>query len=220
MADSKTVLLNYFGGGSLERRTRTNSKGESSDRYTASIDAKSLKLDFDPKTLGGGVAAAITEHLKKRIADISAEASPATLRYRKSAAKALSNAAPWALKRYAGGRTGIKPPNQSTRLFNDSGRLVASLIAQPTRDNNWVVNVAANRLNLGSDGKTASMIERLREFVPEFGSASHLLGVPEIQIAVRDATQAILAKSPKGQKIRDFVKELTKVAITEFAKGA
>ena len=175
------VKLNDFGTGAFERRTRVNSSGDSSDRYTASINAKPLQLDFDPKALGAGVASTITEHLRNRISEISANASPSTQLKRKYAGHALSNAAPWALKRYAGGRTGIKPPNQSSRLFNDSGRLVSSLIAQPTRDNNWVINVAANRLKLESESATITMIDRLRQFVPEFGSASLLLSPPGLE---------------------------------------
>lgn len=218
----KVFVLNSFGDGSLERRTRTNSSGKSSDRWSVSVDAKPLKIEFDTKTLGANVALTITNHLKARVAGIAAQAAETTQLKRKYAGHALSGLSPWAVKRYAGGKLGFTPPNQSSRLFNDSGRFVRGITAAPTRDNNWVINVAANRLNaahLGSEGVLKSMVDRLRMYVPEFGSASLLVGVPEVSVAINKAINAIYANRPKGQALREFIKEAAKVALQEIGKS-
>lgn len=224
MTTQKTVILNSFGDGSLERRTRTSASGKSSDRWTVTIDANPLVLDFDTKTLGKGVAETITEHLRKRVSDIGAVASAATQLQRKYAANALSNGKRWATKRYAGGRIGAMSPNQTPRLFNDSGRFVRGIVASPTRDNNWVVNLPANRLNatqLGSETALKNIVNLLRRYVPEFGSATALVDVPEIQRAIGNAIKTVRVKhvDPRLQKLREFTKELTKVALEELSKA-
>lgn len=217
----KIAVLNDFGDGTLERRTRTSSSGKSSDRWSVTIDAKPITLDFDTKTLGAGIAQAISEHLQRRVSEIGAVASASTQLQRKYAETAFASGKSWATKRYSGGRIGAMTPNQSPRLFNDSGRFVRGIVARPTRDNNWVINVPANRLNaaqLGSENALVSIVNLLRRYVPEFGSASALLGVPEIQQAVRGAVQSIRADR-RLKKLREFTKELSKVALEELSKA-
>ena len=222
----KTVILNAFGTGSLERRTRTSASGKASDRWTVTLDAAPLELDFDTKALGKGPAEAIAAHLRARISDIGAEAAPSTQLKRKYAATALTAGKAWAHKRYAGGRIGTTPPNQTPRLFNDSGRFVKGLVANATRDNNWVINVAANRLNaalLGGESVLINIVNRLRAFVPEFGSAADTVRVPAVRRAIAAAAKGIVAKQRPGEKgfaesLREGTKELIKVAIQEFAR--
>lgn len=223
----RVVLLNSFGSGSLERRTRTSASGKSSDRWSVTIDAKQLGLDLDAKRLGKGPAEVMAAHLRARIEGIDAEASASTQLKRKYAATALAAGKSWALKRYSGGRTGATPPNQSSKLFNDSGRFVRSIVVNPTRDNNWVINVAANRLNatlLGGESALVSIVDRLRSYVPEFGSATAMLAVPEVRQAIQAAVRNVIIKPAPGQRtvssrIRDLTKDLIKIAIQEVAKG-
>lgn len=217
----KVFQLNSFGDGSLERRTRTSSSGRSSDRWSVTVDAKPLKLDFDTKTLGAGVALKISSYLRDRIANIDATASESTQVKRKHAATAFASGKRWAMKRYAGGRIGGMTPNKSPRLFNDSGRFVRSIVARPTRDNNWVINVAANRFNaaqLGSESALVRIVDRLREFVPEFGSAARLAGVAEISTEIQKSVNALFANRPKGEQFRKFAQEALKVALQEISK--
>lgn len=217
-----TVVLSSFGDGSLERRTRTTAAGKSSDRYTVTIDAKPLILDFDPKTLGRGVAATITAHLQRRVSEIGALASAGTQLNRKYAQDALAKGKAWAVKRYAGGRIGAMTPNQSPRLFNDSGRFVKGITVGPTKDNNWVINVAANRLNatqLGSETALKSIVTMLRSHVPEFGSANELAKIPQVQHAISNAAAALKVKQNEQRfhKLREFTNELTKIALETLA---
>ena len=201
---STTVILNQFGGGSLQRRTRTSASGKTTDRYTIAIDAEPFALNFDTKQLGAGVAQAITNHLKARISEIGAQASPATLRARKNAETAFNAGKPWAVRQYSGGRTGPTPPNQSTRIGNDSGRLVGGLVANPTKDNNWVINVPANRLNakyLGSEAALQRVLERIRQFVPEFGSAHELMTVLSVRRAIKEASKALYIKNSRLREL-------------------
>lgn len=217
---STTVILNQFGGGALERRTRTLASGKSADRYTVTLDAQALALDFDTKTLGAGVAQAITDHLRQRLSEIGADASPATLRARKTEETAFKAGKPWAVKRFSGGRTGVTPPNQSTRIGNDSGRLANGIVANPTKDNNWIINAPANRLNaqsLGSEAALIRVVNRLREFVPEFGSASELTTVLSVRRAIKDAAGAITKKA-RGGAFGKFAGEAFKVVLKELTR--
>lgn len=221
MISQKTVTLNDFG---LARRDRTTSKGTSS-RYTVTLDARPLVLDFDTKTLGRGLATRIADHLRARVAAIGAEASPSTQLQRKYAANAMSSGKPWASRRYTGGRIGVMSPNQSPRLFNDSGRFVRGITASPTRDNNWVINVPANRLNaaqLGSETALKDIFHKLRLHVPEFGSASELLKVPEIQDEVRAAIRVIYDKKRArgNERLRELTQELIKITLEESSRIA
>jgi hypothetical protein len=204
----------------LERRTRTLASGKTADRYTVTLDSKPLSLDFDTKTLGAPVAQAITDHLRQRLSEIGATASPATLKARKAEQVAFEKGKPWAVKRFSGGKIGPTPPNQSTRIGFDSGRLANGLVANPTKDNNWVINVPANRLNaasLGSDAAVMRVLDRLRQFVPEFGSASALTTVLSVRRAIKEASAAITQKS-RGKAISKYVGEAFKVVLQELAK--
>ncbi len=219
-ATKTTVVLNDFGGGALQRRSATSASGKTTDRYTVTLDAAPLALNFDTKSLGAGVAQAITEHLQKSVGAIGASASPATLKARESAERAFKAGKPWAMKRYAGGRTGPMEPNQSDRLFNDSGRFVNGITANPTKDNNWVVNVPANRLNaslLGGENALIRMVDRLRQFVPEFGSASGLMSVLSVRRAIKDATSAIVQKR-RSSAFGKFAGDVFKTVLKELAR--
>jgi hypothetical protein len=129
-------------------------------------------VNVSPKDLGAPVANAIAFHLSEKMKGISATASKATIRARQSAELAMQAGKSWAMKRYAGGRIGSKPPNVSDRLFNDSGRFAESIVAAAASDGTWRVNVAANRLDpqTANGGVTAvqRIWQRLLELVPEF----------------------------------------------------
>lgn len=191
----RTVAINDFG---LARRERTTSAG-TSVRYTVSIEADPLLHVFDAKRLGAGPAMAIAEHLQTRIGAIGVTASPSTLLKRKYARSAMERGARWATKRYSGGKIGTLQPDQSDKLFNDSSRLVKGLIAKPTRDNQWVINVAANRLDPSTfeDGEAGlvRMVARLRELVPEFGDANALAGVPVVRQAIGESVDYIFVSA-------------------------
>jgi hypothetical protein len=167
MADSVFVINR-----GLEQRTSKTGRRRSVIR----IDAEPMLVNMDPKSLGKPIAEAIANHLRERIRGITAQAAPATIAYRKRAAKALADGKAWAVKRYGGGRIGSLPPNQSDRLFNDSERMANSIVANASNDNSWRVNVAGNRLDESTAG--ASGVERiwtrLVQLVPEFGNIALL----------------------------------------------
>lgn len=145
-------------------------------RRTIRIDAEPLIIDTDPKRLGKPVADGIANHLREAIRNIAAAASPATIKARKVAARAYANGRAWAVKRYGGGRLGQLPPDQSTRLFNDSGRFADSIVANASSDGAWRVNVAGNRLDAQTAGEAGveRIWNRLVQLVPEFANVSLL----------------------------------------------
>lgn len=188
----RTIVLNDFG---LVRHERTTSTGTTA-RRAVTIDATPLVHVFDAKILGAGPAQAIAEHLRERIGAISAPAAEATILRRKAAALALSRGASWAQRRYSGGRTGATPPEPAAdKLFNDSGRLRNGIVAGPTRDNQWQINVPANRFDpstfTGGESALIAMYNRLREYVPELGDANRLAIVPAVRQAIGESIDAI-----------------------------
>ena len=204
----QTVVLNDFG---VSKRIRTTSRGTSA-RFTVSITAKPITLVFDPKAMGQGPAEAIAEVIKQKIQDISQPASPATQAARQRAKDAFRRGEPWAQKRYGGlyippaagtvslgKRSNRLPPMEpGARQFfwNDSGRFVAGLIARPSKNNEWVVNVPANRFDpvtfRGGEEALLAAIARLQQLVPELGDARALLKHPDVQAAMGEATSTLL----------------------------
>lgn len=149
--------------------TRRSTRGKV--RRSIHIDADVMTINTDPKALGQPVADGIANHYRQAVKSIGEAVSAATRKYRERAAKAFAEGKPWAVKRYAGGRTGAKPPNQSVAQFNDSGRFADSIVANASSDGAWRVNVAANRLSTDDADR---IWNRLVSLVPEFANVALL----------------------------------------------
>lgn len=204
----QTVVLNDFG---LTKRIRTTSRGTSS-RYTVTITAKPIPLLFDPRAMGQPVAEAMAEVLRQKIRGIGETAAPATLASRQRAKEAFRRGEPWAQRRYGGlyippaagtvslgkrsNRLPPMEPGQTSRFWNDSGRFVAGILVRPTKNNEWVVNVPANRFDpvtfRGGEAALLPAIARLQALVPELGDARALAKHPDVLAAMGEATDMIL----------------------------
>ena len=179
----------------LDERQRTTSSGTKS-RYTVSVDAEPILHEFSEINLGKGPAEAIMEAIRDGIKAISQVAKPGTQLARKYAASAFTRGASWAVKRYAGGRTGAKRPDQSDALFNDSGRFAEGVFASP-KEQNWTVNVPANRLDPSTFKNQAdflAMVTRLRALVPALGNP---LSVASVKNAIERGIRDVLIKELK-----------------------
>lgn len=163
---SDVVVLNR----GLEQRTSASGK----QRYTIKVTSEPLIFDLDPRSFGRDLANAVAHHFRERIKGITAVAAPATLKARAVAERAFKAGKPWALKRYAGGRTGPLAPNQTNRAFNDSTRFEKTITANASSDGAWRVNVAANRLS-GDPAMVQRIWNRLVDLVPEFSDPSKLM---------------------------------------------
>lgn len=187
----EVVVLNDFGNMRVEERQRTTSEGTTS-RYTMTLTAEPIIHDFAALKLNPAVAKAIGELIKKQIGDIKEKASEATIEKRARAAEAYARGKPWALKRYAGGRTGGMPPESASydRLFNDSGRLAQSIaVMQNPKEEGFTINVAANRLHpeTFTGDQFTRMITKLRELVPALRGGVEVLQDPTVREAIKDA---------------------------------
>lgn len=178
----------------LESRTTKSGK----QRFSIKITAEPIIINTDPKALGAPVAQAIAHHLREKMRAISAVASPATIRAREVARRALLKGEAWAVKRYAGGRMGSRIPAQSDRLFNDSGRFAESIVAAAASDGTWRVNVAANRLDPatlnGGAGAVERIWQRLVALVPAFGNIGALLEESDVVRARIRAQETMIRK--------------------------
>lgn len=178
----------------LETRRSTTGKV----RHSVRIEAEPIVIDQDAKRLGKPVAEQIANHYREKIRGLTAQASEATIKARKVAAKAFAEGKSWALRRYAGGRTGALPPNQSDRLFNDSGRFANTIVAGAGSDNAWRINVAANRLDSTTAGQNGvdRIWNRLVQLIPEFGNAAILM---ENAILKRTIERVAKERTAKGR---------------------
>jgi hypothetical protein len=193
MAHDDIIVLNE-GLGVLERRLSKSGK----QRYTVKITAEPIVVNTSKDAIGGPVAEAIAHHLREKIRGISAVASAATLEYRRKAQSAFKRGAPWAVRRYSGGRTGPMEPNQTNRLFNDSGRFGETIFASASKDA-WRVNVAANRLS-GDPASVQRIYLRLVQFVPELANPSLLLRNDIIRRALQTAADNMIQKGRATSK--------------------
>lgn len=192
------VILN---NGLLERRTSKTGK----QRYVMRVSAEPVVINTDPKALGKPIAEAIAHHLKERVKGITAQAAPATLKARAVAAKAFAAGKPWALQRYAGGRTGAMAPNQSDRAFNDSGRFAETIVANASSDGAWRVNVAANRLD-DKTGRAERIFKRLTELLPEIANPALLLDNAVLKRKISKAHAGMVQKAQaRSSKLSESV---------------
>jgi hypothetical protein len=206
----RVVAINDFG---LTERTRVNAAtGKESVRFAVSIVGTPVIHNIDTRALGRGPATAIAEHLRARMLTIQAKASDATIKRREQAARVIdgtqkaqfADALKSAQARYSGGRMGPMPPNQSDRLFNDSGRFAKGLAVRNGNGNEWVVNVPASRLNPatlggppGRNGYAALQMvyAKLLELIPEFGDPAALMKTPSVAAAIVDGWQRVIMRN-------------------------
>jgi len=170
------------------------------DRVVITVTAEPIAVNCDPVSLGAGPAKAIAFHLAERVRGLTATAAAATLEYRRKAAKAFAAGAPWAQKRYAGGRMGAKPPNQSDRAFNDSGRLADSIVARGSSDGKWRVNVAANRFKSDTSRGFEFIWAKLTSLIPEFGNPAELLNQELVKASIAKAQRDMVTKMKATSK--------------------
>jgi len=224
------VMIGTMG---LEERQRTSPKGVTTNRYTVSVKADPIVHTFDAYELGRKPAEAIAKVITAAIKSIGQFAAPATQLFRQRAANEMAGIrgprsqpigptvkggrvrsggiSSWVQDRYSGGRTGTKQPNQTKRLFNDSGRLAEGIYVQGTgrvenpgphggTGNEWTINVPANRLDpstFRSMGLFQAMTDKLLTLVPELRSIDALGKHPEVVQAISDGVVDVLIK--RGQ---------------------
>ncbi len=188
MVTQETIVINA----GFEERQRTTSNGTKS-RYTLSVSSEPVFHRFDPTKLGEGPALAIRAAIADGIKAISTSASPGTILRRKSAERAIERGAPHAVRRYSGGRTGSTTPGRSDKLFNDSLRLVEGLfVRQNPAENNWTINVPANRLDPSTFKERSdfiAMVDRLRDLVPALRNP---LSLPAVKRAIDASIDELL----------------------------
>lgn len=180
--------------GRAELKSTTKKSG--AVKYSVEVRSEPVVHDFDPKRLGKPVADALADALRRRVMSIAASVKQSTLERRARYERELAAGKRTATKRYAGGRIGPTPPNQSTRAFNDSGRMAKS-IAATGNEEGWRINVAANRLDpvtAGGELAVRRIWNRLVELVPALRSPAMLFEDGEVKAGVNQSINAIIHK--------------------------
>ena len=205
VTQTQHLIIHDFEGITATERRRTTSKGTKS-RVTIEFRSEPLVANLDPVAIGKPVAEAMSAAIRQGIRDIGELAKPSTIRRRESAGRALARGESWATRRYAGGRTGSKPPNQTSRLFNDSGRLADGIFTRANAEGEYTINVPANRFDpltfTGGMAAVTVMIQRLRSLVPVLQSAEKLFQVPAVAKAAREAIGNVLQRQGDATRAR------------------
>lgn len=171
-------------------------------RTSIEIESEPLLFDLDELALGAKPSEAVRANLERAVKSIGEFASKATRERRARAERALQGGektrdAAGYRRQYSGGRTGLKMPNQTPRLFNDSSRLAEGFFVRENKEDlGWTVNVTANRLTPESfrPGRFEVMLGRLREHVAVLKDVRALLADGEFNRAVTSAVADIMTK--------------------------
>lgn len=168
-----TVVLNDYGGVTLDERTRTSAEGSVSARLTLSIKTEPILVNLSSVDLGRGPAMAIRDMIEEQHGNITTIAALATLERREREKRAYENGDPRARERYDGGRTGPTPPagRSAVRYGIHSGRLKGGwFVRQNPMEQSWTINVPANRFDPttwgGSTATLRAFIDRLVSLIP------------------------------------------------------
>lgn len=154
--------------------------------------------------------------MREKIKGITATASPATIKAREVARRALLKGEAWAVKRYGGGKMGTRIPAQSDRLFHDSGRFIESIVAAAAKDGTFRVNVAANRLSPdtlnGGQGALEKIWARLVQLVPEFQDVGLAMQSDDVLRARVNAARGMITKLRKSSEADGLLRAAKAVA--------
>jgi hypothetical protein len=213
VADDVIVLSDYSnltsgnirGGAGRLRQDGTRGRAGMS----ISIQAEPLVHNFDELMLGKRPAEAMAQRLREKGEQIGEIASERTLETRKYQEKAYRDGKPWAVARFAGGRTGATPPRDgSGRMWNHSGRTWKSLIATENRTRReWTVNVAVNRLDPRTSRNAsdfAPIPDSLRRLLPEIDDPERLLADPLVRGALESSIADMITEARDlNQRLRE-----------------
>lgn len=197
--ESDVEVINSYADGDINltaRRGTLASGKQRKARYAIDIKSEPLLFDLNEMNLGGRLAEVWAQRIKDNILGIAVRASDATIAMRAKAAAAFNAGAPWAQKRYAGGRIGAMAPNQSDKLFSDSGRLAEGVfVRQNLADATYTVNLPANRFNRETFGAGYdAMVARFVSLVPML-DPKKALGDPAIEKAIKESVAEMVTKA-------------------------
>jgi hypothetical protein len=208
----KSTVLFDFQSLAVTERKRTSSRGENT-RVTLDFRSQPIIAHHDP-VIFRPVAEAMANVLRKQIQEVQADADPNTKIFRIRAAKALKEGKPWAVRRYAGGKTGAKEPGSVSgdRLFNDSGRFAEGIVISATSDGNYTVNVTKNRLDPSTfrPGQFEAFIQQLRAHVPGVKDPASMASEPEVHDAYEEVGKRVMevAGSSAAAQLKAALKDL------------
>jgi hypothetical protein len=197
--DSDVEVINSYADGDVNltaRRGTLASGKQRKARYAIDIKSEPLLFDLNEMNLGGRLAEVWAQRIRDNILGIAVRASDATIAMRTKAAAAFGSGQAWATKRYAGGRIGPMAPNQSDKLFNDSGRLAAGVTVRSNlTDASYTVNLPANRFNretfgVGYDAMVAKFVSLVPMLDPK-----KALGDPQIEAAIKESVAQMVTKA-------------------------
>lgn len=199
MGRDDIVVINQPG---LEQRTNAKT---GKVRFVIRTRSEPVVFNLNAQELGGEIAVALAHYFREKVKGITQQAAPATIAARERFAKAAAAGKSWATKRYSGGKTGASTPNQSTALFNDSGRFAQSIQAAAQNNGGWRINVAANRLDprTANNGGTAAVERiwgRLVQLVPAFADVGIAFASDELLKAKARMQQRMIQKLPATEK--------------------
>lgn len=205
MANDDIIPINVHGA-TLDERTRTLKDGTIRHRTTVTVKSQPIACVLDEQMWAVAATDALVQQIRAQTKAIKVTASPATLKARRNAEKAVRRGEAWALKRYGGEKNEGLMPNRTPYLFNDSGRLGDSIVAQwQSRVKSFVINHSANRWNAQTFGGSATMqavFQRWVSLVPVFRSG---FSDKRVDDALKETVRGAVVVGKFGQPARVVV---------------
>ena len=186
---------------------RISAAGKESVKVIVNWEADPLYINLESKEYAALIAQEIAAEIQRDIRDIPERVKPETVARRETALRAWNAGrhSKTLMAKYAGGRIGPMSPKVSDKMFQDSGRLLKSIILQPRKTSRGTssitMNVAINRFDPktfggGEAGLEQFVFARLRQHVPAFkssGMSPH--NYPPLQKALDKAAGLMFARN-------------------------
>lgn len=196
MADDVLVFNHHQAN--LNVRTSTSATGATRSRsyITTTVHSEPIVAMLDEGAVAKRAAEMLAQRIREQTERITDTVKASTAKARRAAERAFARGEAWAVKRYAGGRTGATPPRPGEdRAFNHSGRLARSIVANFSKQSKeWFIRYAANRWRVEDFSSPAAMERAFMQWVarvPVLQDASSDLG---IQRAIRETAGELLQK--------------------------
>lgn len=213
MATDDVLVINAQAS-RLVVRQRTSKSGRtstSSFAVTTNVTSEPTTYMLDERLVAQAAARAIAEQARIQTSTVPRLAKDSTIKARETAYRAIIRGERWAMQRYAGGRTGLTPPQPGNRnLYYASGRLANGIVATYRKDQkDFAINYPANRWNpkfWRSRNELEVAFQRWIDHVPVLKEPRNDLVV---QKALRETHAQVAQKHRMGASSEEAVRAAT-----------
>lgn len=218
MASDGVIVFNTHESPGSRLVTSSTGKGT---RIQTTVTSEPLIAMLDEGAVAKLAAEALAKAIREQTLAITEPVKASTAKARRVLERAFSQGKAYAVKRFVGGKMGATPPVAgSDRMFNHSGRLARSIVANFSKQSKeWFIRYAGNRWNVADFSSPAAMQRAFQQWVarvPVLQDASSDLGV---QRAIRETAAGLIDKAAMGTSHRTAMLK-GRAVLEQFQKAA